>query len=109
MKSRGFDGFRDNLKRLRDTDWVKEVVRTNGSEMQMRSQRLSPVDTGSLKRNIYLYIEDGGMSARVASEAEYAVYQELGTRFQSGTPHIKPSYDIQSKIFIEDIEKGMKR
>jgi hypothetical protein len=36
---------------------------------------------------------EGGRGYRVFSNVEYAVYQEYGTRYQSGTPHVRPGAD----------------
>ena len=31
-------------------------------------------------------------------------YQEYGTRFMAGTPHIRPAFIFQSKTFINEME-----
>jgi hypothetical protein len=35
----------------------------------------------------------GDSGYRVFSNVEYAIYQEYGTRYQSGTPHVRPGAD----------------
>jgi hypothetical protein len=35
----------------------------------------------------------GGGGYRVFSNVEYAYFQEYGTRYQSGTPHVRPGAD----------------
>lgn len=87
---------------------VKNVVKLNGSELQESAMRFAPVDTGYLKRNIHLSVENSGMTARISSDASYAPYQEYGTRYQAGTPHVKPAYNKQKPQFIDDMKKLMK-
>ena len=98
-------------KKLRDNialDDVRDVVRLNGAEMQAKAQRAAPVDTGFLKRDITLAITGSGMSAKVTGEADYDPYQEYGTRFMEGTPHIRPSYKEQKEQFKKDMSKLVK-
>ena len=35
----------------------------------------------------------GPSDYKVSSDVEYAFYQEFGTRYQSGTPHVRPGVD----------------
>lgn len=79
---------------------IQRGVQQSGTEAQRLAMIYAPVDTGFLKRHILLYIENGGYQARYVSEAEYAVYQELGTRFQSGTPHVTPAFERIKPVFI---------
>ena len=51
---------------------------------------------------------DRCFTARVKSEAEYAPYQEYGTRYQPGKPHIRPAYNKQKKRFVRDMRRLMK-
>lgn len=55
--------------------------------------------------SIGLEITDGGMTAEVESTAEYAGYQEYGTRFMKGKPHIRPAFDEQKGKFKSDLGK----
>lgn len=82
---------------------VSKIIKVNGAEMQRKAMRAAPVDTGFLKRSITLDVN--ALQAKVTSEAEYAAYQEYGTRFQSGTPHIRPAFYDQKPIFLKDMEK----
>lgn len=94
-------------------DKTKRIVAENGAEMQQKTQEYAPVDTGYLKRNVSLTIGSDGNSATVESKTgegkdNYAVYQEFGTRFQSGTPHVKPAFDQQKEKFKEDFKRMVK-
>ena len=87
---------------------VKNIVKLNGSELQQKAQEKAPVDTGTLKRSIKLDIEDGGMRAVVEAEAEYAPYQEFGTRFMDAQPYMKPAFNQQQAKFKSDLSRVMK-
>lgn len=90
---------------------VDEVVKRNAAEMQEKAQRYAPVDTGFLKRNINLSFGGGltDYSGQVSGDANYDGYQEYGTRYQPGTPHIRPAYYDQRPIFLKDIKELVDR
>lgn len=43
------------------------------------AKKLAPVDTGALRNSITHSVDDGEKTAYIATNSEYAVYQELGT------------------------------
>ena len=108
---RGFEELGAKLEKMIDAEIkVREVVKKNGAEMNEKIQRYAPVDTGTLKRNINLEIKDNGLTAEVNSgPTEYSVYQEYGTRYQSGTPHFRPGFEDQKPICKEDMKKVMQK
>jgi|SRR5690625_602741 len=87
---------------------AREVVKMNGAELHQNAQKLSPVDTGHLKRSITIRISDGGLVAEVKPTADYAPYVEFGTRFMAAQPFIRPSYHNQRKKFLDDLKRLMK-
>ena len=93
------------LRRNASLNDVKRVVRLNTRELQKKAQRYAPVDTGNLKASIRQSVLDGGFTGRVSSEASYAPYQEYGTRFQPGTPHVRPAFHEQKRKFINDLKR----
>lgn len=112
----GFHKLQVKLKKNMNLSAVKSAVKKSGSEMQKKAQKNAPVGTpqstgipgyvgGTLKRNIGLKITDGGMTAEVESTAEYAGYQEYGTRFMTGKPHIRPAFNEQKEKFKQDMRK----
>lgn len=109
LKITGVEELRDAIKLWGKVDNLRDVVKKNGAQMQTHSQRIAPVDTGFLRQNIKLYIEDNGLVARMKSEAHYAVYQEYGTRFMDFSPHVRPAYYRQRDKFIRDIENLLKQ
>jgi HK97 gp10 family phage protein len=108
LSVKGVDQLVGKLKRNANLNDVKNIVKMNGSEMQRKAKRFAPVDTGNLERNIQLYIENNGFTAKTVSEAEYAGYQEYGTRYQPGTPHIRPAFHQQKRQFVKDMRRLMK-
>ncbi|CAJ2232163.1 HK97-gp10 family putative phage morphogenesis protein [Fructilactobacillus sanfranciscensis] len=108
VKFVGLNELKVGLKKRTNLSNVAQIVKRNGTQMQDSAQRNAPVRTGFLRRNIHLNYSDGGMTAKVTSDASYAPYQEWGTRFMAGTPHVGPAYKVQKPIFISDLEKIMK-
>lgn len=108
IKLIGVKKLQVKLEKNMDLDKVRHVVQMNGSEMQRKAQRKSPVDTGTLKRGIGLEISDGGMTATVESTTEYAPYQEYGTRFMEAQPFMKPAFNEQKEKFKRDLKKLVK-
>lgn len=105
VKLIGFEKLEAKLTKNMDLSAVKSAVKKNGSAMQKKAQKEAPIDSGHLHDVIFLEITDGGMTAEVESTAEYAAYQEYGTRFMKGKPHIRPAFDEQKGKFKSDLEK----
>lgn len=105
VKLIGFEKLEAKLTKNMDLSAVKSAVKKNGSAMQKKAQKEAPIDSGHLHDVIFLEITDGGMTAEVESTAEYAAYQEYGTRFMKGKPHIRPAFDGQKGKFKSDLGK----
>lgn len=108
IKVNGLDQLNAKLRKNMNLNVVKTVVKKNGVDLQKKAQRYAPVDTGTLKRSIELSIEDAGMTAVVASTADYAEYVEYGTRFMESQPYMRPALGEQKQIFKKDLEKIMR-
>lgn len=87
---------------------VKNIVKSNGAELNANAARKAPVDTGFLRRSIVFEITNFGLSARSVALAEYAPYLEWGTRFMSAQPFMGPAFRQQSKKFKSDLTRLMK-
>lgn len=92
---------------------VVEVVRKNTAEMQTNTQKKAPVDTGTLKRSIQMNMKPEGTSitgevGSIGAGSEYEPYQEYGTRYQPGKPHIRPAYYEQRDKFRKDMHEVVK-
>lgn len=108
VKFVGLNELKVGLKKRTNLSIVAQIVKRNGTQMQDGAQRNAPVRTGFLRRNIHLNYSDGGMTAKVTSDAYYAGYVEFGTRFMAARAHVGPAYKVQKPIFISDLEKIMK-
>lgn len=53
----------------------------------------APVDTGHLRSSYSTRVE--GSVAHVGTNVPYALPQEYGTRYQSGTPHVRPAIEAE--------------
>lgn len=132
-----FDGIEElsgQLKQNARLDDVRDVVKMSGAELQKKAMRKAPVDTGNLKRQITLSIEDDGMAAVVEPETEYAFYLEFGTGLyaekgmgrktpwvyyndklghyvrthgMASQPFMRPAFYEQRNVFIKDLMRLM--
>jgi HK97 gp10 family phage protein len=109
IKIEGLDKLEKQLKENATLNDVKRVVRQNGSALQRKMQGKADFkkgyQTGQTKRSIGLEMRDGGFTADVGPETEYAPYLEYGTRFMDAQPFIKPALDEQSVEFKRDMQK----
>lgn len=104
----GTKSLTKKLSRCKDLSPVKQLVKQSGATMQQKAMIYAPVDTGNLKRNIHLRLERNDLTAVVSSDAKYAPYQEYGTRYQAGTPHIRPAYKAVKPVFISHLKDLVK-
>lgn len=106
-----FDGITDVINHVinaQKLDDIKKIVRQYIAEMSRISARTVPVKTGFLKRSLVVEIRDNGMTGVLNYYAEYAPYQEYGTRWISGKFYLKRGFDGVVSNFINDIERVMK-
>lgn len=70
----------------------KELTR-RAIRVEAAAKRYAPVDTGRLRSSIQnsLSRDADGLVAKVGTDVEYALYQEMGTRHQPGTPFLRPA------------------
>ena len=86
-----------------------KVIRNNTERLKASAKAKAPVDTGFLKNHITSSYPNR-LEGHVKSEAAYSGYQEYGTRFQTGTPHIRPALqeiEPQFKQDMNDVLKGV--
>ena len=105
IKVTGIDELQMKLKKNVQMSDVKIVVRKNGSDMQKKTQKNAPVDTGTLQRSIALEMRDSGKTAEVEPMVDYGAYVELGTRFMTAQPYLKPAFNEQKEKFKQDMKK----
>ena len=108
VKLVGVEAIQGKLRKNVNLSDVKRVVATNGAELTRNSQRLAPVDTGRLAGSIHMSIEDGGMTSVTRDGVNYGVYNDLGTRYRTGTGFMTSSYNLQASKFKRDMEMLVK-
>ena len=108
MKINGVSALQKKLRDNATLDDVKHVVKSNGTQLNQKAKRLAPVDTGYLKGSITTSVELGGLQSTTTPTADYASYVEYGTRFMAKQPFLRPAFDIQKTVFLNDLERLMK-
>lgn len=108
IKITGMNELRVGLDKRMDLKAVRTVVQKNGADLQGNAQEKAPVDTGTLKRSIGLNLTDSGLTATIAPTAEYAPYQEYGTRYMDAQPFVGPAFNEQKNKFVNDMKKLVK-
>ncbi len=63
------------------------------TKVESAAKRKAPVDTGRLRASIHHegFEDAAGLGQRIGSDVEYAIYQEVGTRHQTGKPYLRPA------------------
>jgi HK97 gp10 family phage protein len=94
---------------------AKQIVVKGALDVEAAAKQLAAVDTGFMRSAIYTVTADGssygqgaggehlepeltegtddGQTAWVVAGADYSIYQEMGTAFQSGKPFMAPAAD----------------
>ena len=96
----------NELANLRD---VQNAVKLNTTEMHRKATRYVLVDTGHLKRSITVDFTDGGLTGRVYTDVEYAMYVEYSTRYMAGKPFMRPAFYEQRVKFMQDMSRLLKK
>ena len=99
----GIDQLKEALNPEATLEKVRHIVKTNGAELQAQAIRNAPYKTGNLMRSIGMQIKNGGKTAEVEAQAEYAPYLEYGTRFMEAQPYMKPAFNKQKVKFENDL------
>lgn len=108
IELKGLEPLIAKLEKGIDFKEAQEVVKMNGAELHKSTQKLTPVDTGHLKRSIIITMSEGGLKAEVKPTADYAPYVEYGTRYMAAQPFVRPSYQKQREKFLTDLKRLVK-
>lgn len=108
----GLDKLEKRLKENISMEMVKTVVAQHGDElrnkMRTNAEFSQGYQTGTTKRSIDCKIKDGGFTAEVGPDTEYAPYVEYGTRFMDAQPFVRPAFNEQKAQFERDMKKLVK-
>lgn len=71
---------------------AKDLAR-RAIQVDRMAKQLAPVDTGRLRSSITWKLghDARGLYAEIGSNVEYAIFQELGTRFVPPHPYLRPA------------------
>ena len=107
IKSKG--NLAGRLNKLANLADVQNAIRVNTTEMHGRATRYVLVDTRHLKRSIAVDFTDGGLTGRVYTNVEYAMYVEYSTRYMTGKPFMRPAFYEQRVKFMQDMLRLLKK
>lgn len=111
---RGLNQLQKKLLKGVSRDKISQVVRLNTAELTQKAKERAPVSTektnpggahGQLKRSIIPSMSSGGMVGKVNATVDYAEYVEMGTRFMAAQPYMRPAFDQQKEVFLDDMKK----
>lgn len=105
IRIEGADRLMRRLRNKVNKSAVNQVVKRNTSQVQEKAMKNAPVDTGFLKREIKLEMDNSNSVGLVIANAEYSPYLEYGTRFMSAQPFMRPAVREQNPIFISDLRE----
>lgn len=83
---------------------ASQVVRKAAADVTAHAKMFAPVDTGNLRQAITARPVDE-LTSEVISGADYAIFQEYGTRFQPGTAHMRPALERVEPSFVAAMEQ----
>ena len=92
---------------IRSAAW--KALKNNTENGMKQAKKYAPVDTSFLKNNIVAITSDWpNLTTEIHSQAGYSGYQEYGTRYQSGTPFMRPALMFIYPQFRKDMLDVMK-
>ena len=109
----GVDDLTSALKAKMDLTEVPQIVKKHGAQLSSRTQSNMQAaythgySTGRTRRSVKPIFSDGGMTVSVGPTTDYFPYLEYGTRFMSAMPTLKPAFDVQSQMFINELKRLM--
>ena len=114
IEIKGLEQLIKNYDRRSNAVDVAGIVNQGATIVQAQAKALAPKDTGALIQSIGVDKALGGTSATasVATDKEYAAYQEYGTSKMAAQPYMRPAALIAkpkvNAYAIAQIKKAMK-
>ena len=105
----GADELVRSVRSRLGADRVVPVIRRNTSQAQAKAMRLAAVDTGFMKRSITMRIDISGLAGYIVAGADYSPYVEMGTRYMSAQPFMRPAAREQAPIFLSDLKNLIRK
>ena len=111
-KIEGLEELKAGIKGRMDLVPVENLVKKHGAQLSSRTQEnmraayVLGYSTGRTRRSVKPIFSDAGMTVSVGPTTDYFPYLEYGTRFMNAMPTLKPAFDVQSVMFINEL-KGL--
>lgn len=111
-KIEGLEELKAGLQGRMDLAPVENLVKKHGAQLSSRTQEnmraayVHGYSTGRTRRSVRPIFSDAGMTVSVGPTTDYFPYLEYGTRFMNAMPTLKPAFDVQSVMFINEL-KGL--
>jgi HK97 gp10 family phage protein len=80
------------------------ILDQGGAGIEAMGKDLAPVRTGYLRSTIYHKVE--GLSLEAGATADYAPFQEFGTRRMAAHPFLRPAFDAYQQRIYEALLHG---
>jgi HK97 gp10 family phage protein len=80
------------------------VLDQGGIDIEAMAKELVHVRTGYLRSTIYHRVE--GLSLEAGATADYAPFQEFGTRTMAANPFLRPAFDAYQQQIYEALLHG---
>ena len=79
---------------------LRDVVQVAARNIEVRSKKLVPVDTGATRASITPTISEDGLEARIGPTTLYAPYLEFGTARMEARPFMRPALEQERAAFL---------
>ncbi|MEC5422125.1 HK97 gp10 family phage protein [Virgibacillus sp. C22-A2] len=92
-------------------DEIKATVAESAEMITSQAKALAPVamvNGGTLKNSISVSYYNSAMSAEIGTPVTYAIFVEMGTRYQSAQPYLFPSYEMERPKYMKALEKALR-
>ena len=114
---KGLDKFIISLNEMDDNfnRDLENLIKKHGVFLFVNTKKLTPVDTGELRRSWQLKYKKGDLYIRLYNNTEYGLYVEYGHRTRGGKSYIEGAYMLKKtfektkKDFENDLEKLLKK
>ena len=107
IKTVTIESHKDEVIQAKD-EAIARALETIGLVAERYAKEYAPVDTGRLRNSISHEAVPEEETVYIGTNVEYAPYQELGTRFQPGTPFLRPAIDNHLDEYKQIVEEGLK-
>ena len=114
---KGLDKFIISLNEMDDNfnRDLENLIKKHGVFLFTNTKKLTPVDTGELRRSWQLKYKKGDLYIQLYNNTEYGIYVEYGHRTRGGKSYIEGAYMLKKtfekteKKFIKDLDKLFKQ